>query len=113
MRILTVALPLTIAALAIVSDVPALTVIVLMMMGFLGFAAVPGLQLRVLRYAGDAPTMASAANIAAFNLGNTIGVMIGGWALAAGLGWVSPVWTGAAFSALGAVLVLGSSRKDR
>ena len=65
------------------------------------------------RMSSFAPTMASAANIAAFNLGNTIGVMIGGWALAAGLGWVSPVWTGAAFSALGAVLVLGSSRKDR
>ncbi|GAB3308325.1 MFS transporter [Epidermidibacterium keratini] len=114
LRILTIALPVTIAVLALVSEIPALTVIALMVMGFLGFAAVPGLQLRVLRYAGDAPTMASAANIAAFNLGNAIGVMIGGWALAAGLGWVSPVWTGAIFSALGAVvLVFGARRENR
>lgn len=112
LRILTIALPVTIAALALVSDVPALTVIALVVMGFLGFATVPGLQLRVLRYAGDAPTIASAANIAAFNLGNAIGVMIGGWAIAAGLGWVSPVWTGAAFTTLGAVVLAIGGRRN-
>jgi len=36
-----------------------------------------GVPTAVMRFAGDAPTMASAANIAAFNLG-TIGSALGG-----------------------------------
>ena len=39
-------------------------------MGGFGFGTVPGLQSRVMRLRRAAPTLASAANIAAFNLGN-------------------------------------------
>ena len=70
------------------------------------FAATPPLQVRVMRYAGDAPTLASAANIAAFNVGNAVGSALGGATIAVGLGWVSPVWVGVAMAAAGGALVL-------
>ena len=55
-------------------------------MGFIGFATVPGLQTRVMEAAGSAGTLASAANIAAFNLGNAAGAWLGGVAIGAGFG---------------------------
>ncbi|GIF03378.1 MFS transporter [Actinoplanes siamensis] len=68
----------------------------LLLMGGLGFATVPGLQMRVLRHAGQAPTLASGANIAAFNIGNAFGAYLGGLTITAGLGYTSPLWAGAA-----------------
>ncbi len=46
--------------------------------GIFSFAAVPPLQMDVLGRAGSAQTLASAMNIAAFNLGNAIGAGAGG-----------------------------------
>jgi DHA1 family inner membrane transport protein len=66
----------------------------LLAIGFFGFARVPGLQMRVLAHASGAPTMASSANIAAFNVGNVLGVWVSGLAIGAGLGWTSPLWVG-------------------
>ncbi len=55
--------------------------------------------------------MASGANIAAFNVGNALGAWLGGLALGAGLGYVSPLWVGAGATLAGlAVLVAGSLR---
>ncbi|MGV7904636.1 MFS transporter, partial [Mycobacterium kansasii] len=73
------------------------------LMGAFGFATVPGLQMRIMNYAGDAPTLASGANIAAFNLGNAFGAWAGGLTLAAGLGYVSPLWVGAGITLAGLV----------
>ncbi|WP_326560902.1 MFS transporter [Micromonospora sp. NBC_01796] len=79
----------------------------LLLMGAFGFATVPGLQTRVMSYAEQAPTLASSANIAAFNLGNAFGAWIGGLTISAGLGYTSPIWAGAAITvaALGVLLV--------
>ena len=63
------------------------------LMGVTGFAAVPELQLRIMTYAQEAPTMASGSSIAAFNVGNAIGPMLSGLAIGAGLGFTSPQWT--------------------
>ncbi|WP_410608009.1 MFS transporter [Amycolatopsis sp. lyj-109] len=93
-----------------------LTMISLFLMGTVGLATAPGLQLRIMRYADDAPTMASGTNIAAFNIGNALGAWLGGLALAAGLGFVSPLWVGAAVNVVGlAVLAAGTAaaRKHR
>lgn len=79
--------------------------IAMFLLGAVGFATAPGLQLRVMHFAGDAPTVASGTNIAALNIGNAIGAWIGGLAIAAGFGFVSPLWVGAAL-ATGAFLVL-------
>lgn len=69
--------------------------ITLFLLGAVGFAAVPGMQMRVLSYAKEAPTLASGVNISAFNLGNAIGAYLGGVTITAGLGLSSPIWIGA------------------
>ena len=82
------------------------TVVSLVLMGAAGFATVPGLQMRVMAYAEHAPTLASGANIAAFNLGNALGAWIGGLTLAGGLGYTSPLWAGAAVTLAGLAVLL-------
>ncbi len=72
----------------------------------------PGLQTRVLDAAGSAGTLASAANISAFNLGNAAGAWLGGLTIAAGLGLTSPNWVGALMVAAGLAVAL-SRRRDR
>jgi len=86
------------------------TVVALVLMGGFGFATVPGLQMRIMTYAGAAPTLASGANIAAFNVGNALGAWLGGLAITAGLGYTSPLWTGAGLT-LAALLVLGVAER--
>ncbi|MHC9045359.1 MFS transporter [Microbacterium saperdae] len=83
------------------------TMVILVLMGGFGFGTVPGLQSRIMHYAGGAPTLASGANIGAFNVGNALGAWAGGVGISAGLGYVSPIWIGAALttSALGVMLV--------
>lgn len=74
------------------------------LLGFFGFATNPALNTRVFGLAGDAPTLAAATNISAFNMGITAGPWIGGIALGAGAGYPVLPWIGAGF----AVLALGS-----
>jgi DHA1 family inner membrane transport protein len=93
--VVLVALTVVLALFAVVATSPVLTVIALVLMGAFGFATVPALQTRVMQYADHAPTLASGANIAAFNLGNALGAWIGGLTIAAGLGYTSPIWAGA------------------
>ena len=50
--------------------------------------------------------MASATNIAAFNLGNTIGVSLAGAAIAAGYGLVSPTVVGAGLTVIGLTIIV-------
>lgn len=74
--------------------------------GITSFAVVPPLQALVVSEASDAPNLASAMNIAAFNLGNAIGAALGGAVIHLGLGLPSVALAGAATSAAGLVLVL-------
>jgi len=85
---------------------PVAAIASLLLMGGFGFALVPGLQIRVMTYASDAPTLASGANIAAFNLGNALGAWLGGVTISAGLGYTSPIWAGAAITTLGLLVML-------
>ncbi|MER6912603.1 MFS transporter [Streptomyces sp. NPDC000594] len=77
------------------------------LIGGLGFATVPPLQKRVLDRAAGAPTLASAVNIGAFNLGNALAAWLGGLVIAAGWGYTAPNWVGAllATAALGLALL--------
>ncbi|MFE7180832.1 MFS transporter [Streptomyces erythrochromogenes] len=81
--------------------------------GAIGFATVPPLQARVMQQAAGAPALASAANIAAFNLGNALGAWLGGLAVAHGLGWTSPTWIGAGLAAAGLATAALSGHLDR
>jgi DHA1 family inner membrane transport protein len=86
-------------ALAVHAKVPA--AIALFAFGFAGFAVFSPLQLRVLDEAQGAPTLASAMNIGAANLGNATGAWVGGLAISAGTGY-------AALNVVGAVLAVGA-----
>ncbi|MEV7001187.1 MFS transporter [Streptomyces sp. NPDC093982] len=71
------------------------------LLGMAAFATGSPLQLMVMEKASSAPSLASSANQAAFNLANAGGAWIGGLALAAGLGVTSPALAGAALAVLG------------
>ncbi|MGW1007038.1 MFS transporter [Streptomyces sp. NPDC002520] len=87
--------------------------ITLSLIGALGFATVPPLQKWVLDQASTAPTLASAANIGAFNLGNALAAWLGGVVIAAGLGYTSPNWVGAILSGTALLLALLAAHLHR
>uniref|UniRef100_UPI003BA93661 MFS transporter n=1 Tax=Stappia sp. TaxID=1870903 RepID=UPI003BA93661 len=83
--------------------------------GIASFALVPPLQTRVVLEASEAPNLASAMNIGAFNLGNAIGAALGGAVIDAGLGYpaVSLAGVGMALSGLALALAFRKGRKAR
>lgn len=83
------------------------------LIGALGFATVPPLQKRVLDHASGAPTLASAVNIGAFNLGNALAAWLGGLVIAAYHGYTAANWVGAALAASALVLALVSGALER
>lgn len=91
-----------------------MTIASMVLLGGFGFATVPGLQMRVMKYATTAPTLASGANIGAFNVGNALGAWMGGVTITAGLGYTSPIWAGAGITLLGlAVMVFAAAAARR
>ncbi|MGX9347121.1 MFS transporter [Microbacterium sp. KNMS] len=97
--VFTAALVVVLALFALLAGSQIATVVALFLMGGFGFGTVPGLQSRIMAYAGQAPTLASGANIGAFNVGNALGAWAGGVAITAGLGYTAPIWVGAAMTA--------------
>ncbi len=95
--------------------VPAL--LTLSALGFLSFANVPGLQLHVVqlakRHRPGAVDVASALNIAAFNLGIALGAWIGGRVVDSALGLGATPWVGGIMVAGALVLTLWSGALDR
>lgn len=83
------------------------------LIGALGFATVPPLQKRVLDQASGAPTLASAMNIGAFNLGNALSAWLGGLVISAGLGYTAPNWVGAVLAASALLLAVVSATLER
>ncbi|MFE7750777.1 MFS transporter [Streptomyces sp. NPDC057428] len=87
--------------------------ITIVLIGGLGFATVPPLQKRVLDQAAGAPTLASAVNIGAFNLGNALSAWLGGIVIAAGFGYTAPNWVGAVLAASALLLAVFSGTLER
>jgi MFS transporter, DHA1 family, chloramphenicol resistance protein len=94
------------AVLALTATVPVVTIGVVMLLGGFGFAANPALNARVFGLAGDAPTLATATNFSAFNVGITAGPWLGGLAINAGAGYPALGWIAVAtgLAALATVL---------
>ena len=86
--------------------------LVIFLWGVASFALVPPLQMRVMTAAADAPNLASAMNIGAFNLGNAIGAALGGAVIGLNLGYPAVALAGAAMAASGLVLVLRLVRRE-
>lgn len=83
--------------------------VLIFLWGVASFALVPPLQVRVMTAAADAPNLASAVNIGAFNLGNAFGAALGGGVIAAGLGYPAVALAGAATSLIGLVALWATS----
>ncbi len=79
--------------------------------GIASFAVVPPLQSLVVQEASEAPNLASAMNIGAFNLGNAVGAALGGGVISADLGLPAVALAGAGTALLGLLMVLVASRK--
>jgi len=96
---------------------PLWTLATLAALGFLSFANVPGLQLYVVQLAKEhrpgAVDVASALNIASFNLGIALGAWIGGMVVASPLGLGATPWVGAVLVAGAFVLTVWSGALDR
>ncbi|WP_067819383.1 MFS transporter [Nocardia inohanensis] len=107
------ALSLTLMLFTVTAHVKVLAAVTLFLVGALGFASVPSLQKRVLDHAHSAPTLASAMNIGAFNLGNALAAWLGGLVLAGGFGYTAPNWVGAAMAAAALGLAVLSAALER
>ena len=92
-------------------EIPA--AILIFLWGVASFALVPPLQMRVMERAQDAPNLASAMNVGAFNLGNAIGAALGGGVIDAGLGYPAVPLAGAAMAAAGLAMLVALRRGRR
>ncbi|MCW2365059.1 DHA1 family inner membrane transport protein [Sphingobium sp. B7D2B] len=101
-------LALVLVAFAVLMPFDAPTAVLIFLWGVASFALVPPLQVRVMAAAADAPNLASAVNIGAFNLGNAIGAAIGGAVIAAGLGYRAVALAGAGAAVIGLIAVVAA-----
>ncbi|MFF7444801.1 MULTISPECIES: MFS transporter [unclassified Streptomyces] len=83
------------------------------LLGTAAFVTGSPLQLMVMEKASSAPSLASSANQAAFNLANAGGAWLGGLTLAAGFGVTSPALAGAALAVLGLGVAATAYAVDR
>ena len=107
------ALTVVLVLFGLLASSPTATIAILVLMGGFGFGTVPGLQSRVMQYAGGAPTLASGANIGAFNVGNALGAWAGGVGITLGLGYTAPIWIGAALTAVALVVIIAAATAAR
>ncbi|MER5422657.1 MFS transporter [Streptosporangium roseum] len=111
--VLLAGLALVLAVFTFTSRAQIPAAITVFLLGAFGFATVPPLQKRVLDNAAAAPTLASAVNIGAFNLGNALAAWLGGLVITAGLGYTAPNWVGALLAAAALALAALSGLLER
>jgi Arabinose efflux permease len=106
-----VVLALTALTFTIRSEVAAIATIFVWGAG--SFAVMPGLQVRIMGIAKEAPALASTSSHSAGNLGNAAGAFVGGWVIThlslASLPWVGAILVGLAL-AIGTVSMLADRR---
>ncbi|MGK4581191.1 MFS transporter [Kitasatospora sp. HPMI-4] len=107
------ALSLTLALFTVTAHSRIAAAITLPLLGVFGFATVPPLQKRVLDQTADAPTLASAVNVGAFNLGNALAAWLGGVVISAGYGYTAPNLAGAAMTFAALLLAVLSASLER
>ncbi|WP_188556791.1 MFS transporter [Hymenobacter glacieicola] len=80
---------------------PLPTVLMTMLTGALAFSTAAPIQMLMIRSAKGSEMLASSLSQSGFNTGNALGAYLGGLPIAAGLGYTSPDWVGAALVAGG------------
>ncbi|MER5818158.1 MFS transporter [Streptomyces californicus] len=107
------ALAVVLAVFPFVVHVTWAALVIVVLLGAVGFMTTTPLQMLVMNKAKDAPTLASASNHSAFNLANAGGAWLGGVAIAAGWGWTSPAFVGAALAVAGLAIAMTAGYLDR
>lgn len=103
----------SLVGLAAVAGSPVLVVLGVFLFGVTSFSIASALNARVFGFAAEAPTLAAAVNVSAFNVGNAAGPWIGGLAISAGLGYVAPVWFALGLTVLALVFATASWAVER
>lgn len=84
-----------------------------LLVGGASAALSPTIQARLMDVARDSQSIAAALNHSALNIGNSLGAVLGGIAIASGLGYVAPIWIGFLLTLAGAALAVASFALDR
>ncbi|WP_066041541.1 MFS transporter [Herbiconiux solani] len=87
--------------------------ITILFVGLFAGTCGPAVQTRLMDVSHNAQSIAAALNHSALNLGNSLGAFLGGLAIAAGLGYISPAFVGVLLGLLGLVVLLSSFAVDR
>ncbi|MDQ2662241.1 MAG: MFS transporter [Actinomycetota bacterium] len=83
------------------------------LVGAASAALSPTIQARLMDVARDSQSIAAALNHSALNIGNSLGAVLGGIVIAAGLGYVAPIWIGLVLTIAGVLLAVASFALDR
>ena len=83
------------------------------LVGATAAALSPTIQTRLMDVARDSQSIAAALNHSALNIGNSLGALLGGFVIAAGFGYLAPIWVGLALTAAGIALAFASFAVDR
>ncbi len=100
-----IAVAVLLVVFAVAARSPIMAAPLIFLWGIASFALVPPLQALVVQEAKGAPSLASAMNIGAFNLGNALGAMLGAGMISSGFALSTLPLAGAATAILGLLLV--------
>jgi len=81
--------------------------------GGVAFALASPLQMLMIRASKGGEMLASAVIQGSFNIGNALGAFLGGLPIAAGLGYTSPEWVGAAMALGGLAIAVAVGREQK
>lgn len=101
--ILLLAMVVSLLCVSAISYMKVPAIIMTFITGAIAFAMVAPVQMLMIKAATGAEMLAASVSQASFNIGNAMGAYFGGLPIAAGLGFTSPEWVGAAM-AFGGVL---------
>ncbi|MFF9585334.1 MFS transporter [Streptomyces achromogenes] len=104
---------LALLALIPLSTTPPAAVFLIFLMALTGFTINPVVTALAVRFAGDAPTLASALTTSAYNTGIAAGSALAGQALASSLGVTGPALIGALFTGLTLLPLIALATADR
>jgi len=110
------AFALAMIGLALTAQWPIGLFLFVFLVGLGASALSPAIQTRLMDVAGNGQSLAAAINHASLNIGNTLGALLGGAAIAAGFGYLAPTWIGLALCLIGfgfSVLALIVERQRR
>ncbi|MCW2811607.1 MAG: transporter [Friedmanniella sp.] len=101
------------AAFALTAGSPVALIVCGFAVGASNLALIPAVQTRLIAVSAEAEMIGAALVHSALNLGNSLGAVLGGAAIAAGWGYRAPTWVGVVLGTLGFGLLILSLRADR